>query len=214
MAYSDHILRVYESVCAEYGLIADENGVDAVTRLNRERAGRAAPYCEDKAEERFLYHDCAFISAERGPENGGTPESNEENTARLRDLLTRLRDRRLIDFFESEGWYQEIGSDKLTNEKGFFCIDTWPDNATNFFSDIFSFAEMFDQDSFLYKSAGKGMTRTGFFIATNAQAVSEHEKGYWPAGELYYGCPPDNYTESPDAFGEKRVFFRRGIFSL
>lgn len=215
MISSDSVLAVYKAVCAEYGIIPDENGIDAITRFDQERQDHSLSTPNlTKAQERFLYHDCAFISAERSAENGGTPELNEKNTKDLRRMLNSLKDRKIIDFFESDGWYQEIGSSQLTNEKGFFCIDIWPNYATNFFMDIHSFARMFNQDSFLYKSAGNGLTRTGYFIATNDKTMTKYPKGYWSAGELYYGFPSQDYTESKDAFGEKRVFFRERKPSL
>ena len=210
MFSSRHIIDVYKAVCAKYGVISDENGVDAIARLNSERAERRVPvYDILMVEERFLYHDCAFLSAERAPENGGTPESNRANMDELGCLLARFRDRGMIEYFESEGWYQEEGSAQMTKENGYFCIDTWPNHATNFFVDMFALAERYHQDSFLFKSAGKGLTRTGYYVATNESALSKHKEGFWEAGELYYDkLFETNYTESARAFGERRVVFK------
>ena len=213
----EHIHLVYDHVCAEYGVVVDASGFDAISKLKRERtkAGRPKKFMYEitEAEIKFLQYDCVFISAERSPENGGTPESNETNTKRLRDDLTLLKNQGLLVFYDSEGEYLEEGSTEIQHEHGFFCTDVGPQVATEFFSELYKLSALYEQDSFLFKSAGGTLTRTGFFIATNDAArnahKNEHNGEFWRAGELYLDLPPEDYwSTSKEAFGSQRVFFK------
>ena len=213
----ERIHSIYDHVCSEYGNGTDEEGVDVITILKRERikAGRSMkPFCEiTEAEIKFLQFDCVFISAERSPENGGTPESNDANTKLLRQDLIKLKENGLLSFYDSEGDYLEEGSSRIQHEMGFFCADVGPHVATRFFSELYKLSEKYKQDSFLFKSAGGSLTRTGYFIATNDAArkahINEHNGEFWRAGELYIDLPPEGYwSESASAFGQQRIFFK------
>ena len=213
--YISYIRNVYRRVCRAYATEPDENGESAISRLKKERSeigkttGHRKPITE--AEQKFLKYDCVFISAERSAANGGTPESNAENTVLLRQDLQALKEQNLLEFYDSEGDYKEINSDEIQHESGFFCTDVGPQVAAKFFIEIFKLSEKYNQDSFLFKSAGGRLTRTGYLIATNEAAINDKEflNGFKRAGELYINLPPEGYwSESTSAFGDKRVFFK------
>lgn len=210
-----YIRNVYRKVCRAYATEPDENGESAISRLKKERSeigkttGHRKPITE--AEQKFLKYDCVFISAERSEANGGTTELNKTNTGLLRQDLQVLKTQGLLEFYDSEGDYKEINSDEIQHEIGFFCTDVGPQVAAKFFTELFKLSEKYNQDSFLFKSAGGRLTRTGFLIATNEAAINndEFKDGFKKAGELYINLPPEGFwSESASAFGDKRVFFK------
>lgn len=210
-----YVHQLYKKVCLAYAIEPDEDGVSVIERLKIERLeiGKKSSQSYRKflsvAEMKFLRFDCVFISAERSAENGGTEKSNKENTELLRRDLLVLQNEGFLNFYDSEGEYLEIGSNIISHEKGFFCTDLGPKTAAAFFTKMFKLSEKYNQDSFLYKSAGGRLTRTGFFIATNDAALKQYTNGYWKAGELYIDLPPEGYwSESDTAFGGKRIFFK------
>ena len=212
-----YIRNVYRKVRRAYATEPDENGESPISRLKKERSeiGKSKPNSYRKpfseAELKFLKYDCVFISAERSEANGGTPESNLANTEALRHDLLTLKEQNLLEYYDSEGDYKEINSDEIQHEKGFFCTDIGPQVAAKFFIAIFKLSEKYNQDSFLFKSAGGRLTRTGYLIATNEAAINNEEfkEGFKSAGELYINLPPEGYwSESASAFGDKRIFFK------
>lgn len=212
---TSYIRNVYYKICRANATEPDENGESFISRLKKERSeiGKKEPYRKPitDAEKHFLVHDCVFISAVRGQENGGTDESNENNTKLLRQDLQILKEQGLLTFYDSEGDYKEINSDEIQHEKGFFCTDVGPQVAAKFFNELFKLSEYYSQDSFLFKSAGGRLTRTGYLIATNEAAINDEEfkGGFKKAGELYFNLPAEeDWSESDSAFGDKRVFFR------
>ena len=143
------------------------------------------------AEAGFLRHDCGIITAFR------SSRSLEENRAKNAELLDKIIESG-IKHEDVIGWFKETRSSKPTEEESFFVYDDGPEHASEFFEKLYKLSEEYEQDSFLYKSAGP--SRTAFLINTNedskrverqkATERGEESTGdISEAGQLYLNLP-------------------------
>lgn len=135
------------------------------------------------AESGFLQRNCAILSACRSKNQDGSTRSEEDNTAKLKSELTESG----FGIIPVDGCFREARQEKASHESSFFVYDDGKHNARDFFTKLYLLSEKYEQDSFLYKSAG--MTRTAFLISTNDDSRKE-DGDIKLAGQLYLNLPP------------------------
>ena len=142
------------------------------------------------AEEGFYEFNCAVRTAFRSENEKGYTLTQEQKEARNEELFKMLQQRKeeqLLDFiYYVKGCYKEIGRPAEEPEDCFFIIANNNKPEIEFFSVIYRLSERFEQDSFLYKCAGR--TRTAFRVNTN-NASREKDGLISCAGELYLDLP-------------------------
>lgn len=153
------------------------------------------------AESGFLQRNCAILTAFRGRNQDGSPrnlESNRANNAQLKSELIESG----FGIIPVDGCFREAREAAASHEDSFFVFDDGTHNARDFFTKLYQLSEKYEQDSFLYKSAG--MTRTAFLISTNDDA-RKADGDIKPAGKLYLNLPAVGpYTN----LGKGRITFR------
>lgn len=153
------------------------------------------------AESGFLQRNCAILTAFRGRNQDGSPrnlESNRANNAQLKSELTESG----FGIIPVDGCFREARESEASHEDSFFVYDDGNHNARDFFTRLYQLSEKYEQDSFLYKSAG--MTRTAFLISTNDDA-RKADGDIKLAGKLYLNLPAVGpYTN----LGKGRITFR------
>ena len=138
------------------------------------------------AESGFLQRNCAILSACRSKNQDGSTRSKEDNTANTAKLKSELTESG-FGIIPVDGCFREARQEKASHESSFFVYDDGKHNARDFFTKLYLLSEKYEQDSFLYKSAG--MTRTAFLISTNDDSRKE-DGDIKLAGQLYLNLPP------------------------
>ena len=138
------------------------------------------------AESGFLQRNCAILSACRSKNQDGSTRSKEDNTANTAKLKSELTESG-FGIIPVDGCFREAREEKASHESSFFVYDDGKHNAREFFTKLYLLSEKYEQDSFLYKSAG--MTRTAFLISTNDDSRRK-DGDIKLAGQLYLNLPP------------------------
>ena len=138
------------------------------------------------AESGFLQSNCAILSACRSKNQDGSTRSEEDNTANTAKLKSELTESG-FGIIPVDGCFREARQEKASHESSFFVYDYGKHNAREFFTKLYLLSEKYEQDSFLYKSAG--MTRTAFLISTNDDSRKDNGD-IALAGQLYLNLPP------------------------
>ena len=139
-----------------------------------------------QAETGFLKHDCAIITAFRATR---TKKDNERKNLQLEKDMKRLK----LKYLCVDGCFREAKETEASHEDSFFVYDDNSHNSRAFFANLYRLSEKYEQDSFLFKSAG--MNRTAYLVSTNADSRSA-DGNVKLAGRLYLDLPPVGpYTE-------------------
>ena len=138
------------------------------------------------AESGFLQRNCAVISAFRRRNPDGTRRYKKDNLASTAALEKDLIDQGL-PYFSLDGCFREKEEKKAAHEVSLFVYDDGKHFGRSFFVDLYKLSEKYNQDSFLYKSAG--MSRLAFLISTNDK-TREEDGDINLAGKLYLNLPP------------------------
>ena len=126
------------------------------------------------------------MSACRSKNQDGSTRSEEDNTANTAKLKSELTESG-FGIIPVDGCFREARQEKASHESSFFVYDDGKHNAREFFTKLYLLSEKYEQDSFLYKSAG--MTRTAFLISTNDDSRKDNGD-IALAGQLYLNLPP------------------------
>lgn len=138
------------------------------------------------AESGFLQRNCAILTAYRAKNQDGSIRSdkdNKKNNAKLKAELTENG----MGIIPVDGCFREAHEKEASHESSFFVYDDGKHNAREFFTKLYQLSEKYEQDCFLYKSAG--MTRTAFLISTNEDS-RKADGDIKLAGQLYLNLPP------------------------
>lgn len=142
------------------------------------------------AEEGFYEYNCAVLTAFRGEDKYGnnlTYEQKVERNNLLLHCLMRKKKRNLLDFiYYVKGCFKEEGRPAEEPEDCFFIYANNSMPEKEFFSAIYHLSERFEQDSFLYKCAGR--TRTAFCVSTNNKSRKKYGLVKC-AGQLWLDLP-------------------------
>jgi hypothetical protein len=92
-----------------------------------------------------------------------------------------------LSYFLLDGCFREKAEKKASHETSFFVYDNGKHFGEAFFASLYKLSEKYNQDSFLYKSAG--MSRFAFLVSTNDK-TREEDGDVIPAGKLYLNLPP------------------------
>lgn len=153
-----------------------------------------ATFDSRQAETGFLKHDCAIITAYRAS------RTKDENEGKNLELEEDMKGQGL-KYLCVDGCFREFREAEASHEDSFFVYDDNSHNSRVFFSKLYKLSEKYEQDSFLFKSAG--MNRTAFLVSTNADSRTA-DGDVKPAGQLYLDLPPVGpYTE----LGRGRITF-------
>lgn len=188
----ERILQIYETLCSLYveetRLIIDDlfQGGKAQQPTEVFPPRKGATFDSRQAETGFLKHDCAIITAFRAS------RSKDENDSKNRELEEDMQNQDL-KYLCVDGCFRECREAEASHEDSFFVYDDNSHNARAFFTKLYRLSEKYEQDSFLFKSAG--MIRSAFLISTNADSRTA-DGDVKPAGQLYLDLPPVGpYTE-------------------
>lgn len=153
-----------------------------------------ATFDSRQAETGFLKHDCAIITSYRASR---TKEENEAKNCELEEDMKKQN----LKYLCVDGCFREFRESEASHEDSFFVYDDNSHNSREFFSKLYKLSEKYEQDSFLFKSAG--MNRTAYLISTNADSRTA-DGDVKLAGQLYLDLPPVGpYTE----LGRGRITF-------
>ena len=190
---SSKIDDIYIELCKAYGPITRE--VVSALMFSSSKAERpkvmfppneGSTFDAQVAESGFLQRNCAILSACRSKNQDGSTRSKEDNTANTAKLKSELTESG-FGIIPVDGCFREARQEKASHESSFFVYDDGKHNARDFFTKLYLLSEKYEQDSFLYKSAG--MTRTAFLISTNDDSRKE-DGDIKLAGQLYLNLPP------------------------
>ena len=187
------IQAIYINLKQQYAIISKPL-LDAIwnNNINIERPKVMVPPNEGStfdaqvAESGFLQRNCAILSACRSKNQDGSSRSEKDNTANTAKLKSELTESG-FGIIPVDGCFREARQEKASHESSFFVYDDGKHNARDFFTKLYLLSEKYEQDSFLYKSAG--MTRTAFLISTNDDSRKE-DGDIKLAGQLYLNLPP------------------------
>ena len=183
---------IYIELCKAYGPITRE--VIAALMFSNSKAERpkvmfppneGSTFDAQIAELGFLQRNCAILTAFRGKNKDQSPRSLEDNRANNAKLKYELLQSG-IGIIPVDGCFKEAREDEATHEDSYFVYDDGEHNARDFFTTLYQLSEKYEQDSFLYKSAG--MTRTAFLISTNDDS-RKADGDIKLAGQLYLNLP-------------------------
>ena len=154
-----------------------------------------------ETEDAFKNWNCAILTAFRGSKNL-SPEMNfQRNIKRNEELKAKLIENNLM-FRSVNGCYREAGMDKPNVELCFFVTNTMgldgtAGNSYKFFSKVYTLAEEYEQDSFLFTFPG--INRVAFLIATNDDGRKDFRGDVKFAGPLFTHVPDwDAWTDCSD----------------
>ena len=186
------IQKIYNKLKQQYGIVSRPLLDDIWNNnINIERPKVMFPPNEGStfdaqiAESGFLQRNCAILTAFRGKNKDQSPRSIEDNRANNAKLKYELLQSG-IGIIPVDGCFKEAREDEATHEDSYFVYDDGKHNARDFFTTLYLLSEKYEQDSFLYKSAG--MTRTAFLISTNDDS-RKADGDIKLAGQLYLNLP-------------------------
>jgi len=145
-----------------------------------------ATFDSRQAETGFLKHDCAILTAFRASR---THDQNVMMNAKLQDDMDSMG----LNYLRVDGCFREARELEASHEDSFFVYDDGTHDSRAFFSKLYQLSEKYEQDRFLFKSAG--MNRTAYLISTNDDSRA-NDGDVKLAGRLYLDLPPVGpYTE-------------------
>ncbi len=190
---STEIKHIYSKLLHQYKIIAQpiiDSIWDGSVTIERPKVmfppNDGVSFDSQIAESGFLQRNCAVISAYRQKKPDGTKRSKKDNEASSKLLEEDLKTQELA-YFTLDGCFREKAEKKASHEVSFFVYDDGTHQARHFFMALYKLSEKYNQDSFLYKSAG--MSRFAFLISTNDKTRKE-DGDINPAGKLYLNLPP------------------------
>lgn len=201
MPTKQHIKQIYEEVRSLYapetreilnGLFNDTHEVPKIEVMFPPLPG--STFTSQEAEAGFLKHDCVIVTSFRATR---TKEENEQKNLELENEMKA----RGLHFLYVDGCFREAREKEASHEDSFFVYDNGTHKALDFFTNLYELSEKYEQDSFLYKSAG--LNRTAYLISTNEDSRIA-DGNVKLAGQLYLNLPPVGpYTE----LGRGRITF-------
>ncbi len=187
MTEKDKIISIYELFRAAYSPYSTELSQSILRgKLRVERQTVMFPPQDGVAieaqhvEAGFLKRDCAILTAFR---TSRTLEQNKALNLQLRSELESFG----LKPIPVDGCYREARESEASKEDSFFVYDDGTHHVRDFFTKVYQLSEKYEQDSFLYKSAG--MNRTAFLISTNDDARKQ-VGDIKLAGRLYLNLEP------------------------
>ena len=187
------LTRIYHELKQQYGLIARPilNGLfDDSVEVERPKVlfppNEGSSFDAQVAESGFLQRNCALVSAYRQKNPDNTRRLKKDNVASSQRLEEDLKAEGL-SYFVLDGCFREKAEKKASHETSFFVYDDGKHFGKAFFVSLYKLSEKYNQDSFLYKSAG--MSRFAFLVSTNDK-TREEDGDIVPAGKLYLNLPP------------------------
>lgn len=189
----DNLTRIYNELTRQYSIIARpildglfDNSVEVERPKVLFPPNEGASFDAQVAESGFLQRNCAVISAyrQRNPDN--TRRYKKDNIASSQRLEEDLNAEGL-SYFLLDGCFREKAEKKASHETSFFVYDDGEHHGKEFFVSLYKLSEKYNQDSFLYKSAG--MNRFAFLVSTNDDTRKD-DGDIVPAGKLYINLPP------------------------
>ncbi len=181
----EQIRRLYEPESRDILVrLLDGEPVQQPTEVFPPRAD--ATFDSSQAETGFLKHDCAILTAFRASR---THDENVMMNAKLQDDMDSMG----LSYLRVDGCFREARELEASHEDSFFVYDDGTHDSRAFFSKLYQLSEKYEQDSFLFKSAG--MNRTAYLISTNNDSRA-NDGDVKLAGRLYLDLPPVGpYTE-------------------